>query len=134
MLITADRPTREWTVEIREHDAVFRFSPLVEDHTAISTRPRVWAGRGLGVAGTALPGLRAGLGEVMRTPAYWRARGDSASAWRIPRWDAEDGFVRITGPAGAPRGDAGYRAVPCFSVTHPESHGLRVRVAGYPAG
>ncbi len=134
MFITASRPMREWTVEIREYDAVFRFSPLVEDHTALSTWPRVWAGRGLGVAGTALPGLRAALGEVMKTPAYWRARVGPDSPWGVPRWDAEDGFVYLTGPAGGPRGDAGFRAVPCFSVGHPAVRGLRVRVAGYLAG
>ncbi len=122
-----------WTAEIREHRVIFRFSPPAENLTALGELPRVWPGRGLGVLDSALPGLRAALGEVMKTPGYWRGRAadPSGPGWGTPWRDVEDGFVYLTGPAGRAGPAAGYQAVTCFTVAVADIRDLRIRVTGY---
>jgi hypothetical protein len=124
-----------WTVRVDQGEAIFSCAPLVEDHTAARALPRVWAGRGLGVPDVDVPGLIASLGEVMKTPAYWRSRpahGDPApAAWSRPRRDPEDGFVYLTGPCGHDAGGAGYRPVYSFSIDLTSVRDLRIRLTAH---
>jgi len=135
MIIAATRQMGLWAVEIQGHEVIFRFSPPAENLTASGELPRVWPGRGLGVLDSSLPGLQAALGEVMKAPAYWRGRmvNRPGPGWGVPRRDAEDGFVYLTGPAGRPGPAAGYQAVSCFTVAVADVRDLRIRVSGYLA-
>jgi hypothetical protein len=133
-------PTRamdRWTVRVDVTEAVFSCAPLVEDHTAARALPRVWAGRGLGVPDVDLSGLIASLGEVMKTPAYWRSRPSgghrpgAAATWSQPRRDAEEEFVYLTGPCGHDTGTAGYRPDYSFSIDLASVRELRIRLTAY---
>jgi hypothetical protein len=136
-VICPTRAMERWTVRIDSAEAVFSCAPLVEDHTAARALPRVWSGRGLGVPDVDLPGLIAALGEVMKTPAYWRARTPGGHqpgvtpAWSRPRRDPEDGFVYLSGPCGHDTGGAGYRPVYSFSIGVAAVRDLRIRLTAY---
>ncbi|MEV6872079.1 hypothetical protein [Amycolatopsis sp. NPDC051128] len=135
MIIVATRQMGEWAAEIRDDEVVFRFAPPAEDPDAAVELPRVWPGRGLGVLESALPGLRAALGEVMKTPRYWRGRAANrpGPGWQAPTRDPEDGFVYLAGPAEARSTSAGYQAVPSFTVALADIRDLRIRVTAYLA-
>jgi hypothetical protein len=134
------QPTRRmerWTVQVDPAEAIFSCAPLVEDHTAARALPRVWAGRGLGVADEDAAGLVAALGEVMKTPFYWQARSPArhrpgvGRVWSLPRRDPEDGFVYLSGPCGQNDGTAGYRPVYTFTIALPAVRDLRIRLTAY---
>ncbi|MEA5366720.1 hypothetical protein VA596_44815 [Amycolatopsis sp., V23-08] len=134
-VICPTRAMERWTVRIDGAEAVFSCAPLVEDHTAARALPRVWAGRGLGVADVDLPGLIAALGEVMKTPAYWHGRTPgTGAAWSEPRRDPEDGFVYLSGPCGDDTGGAGYRPVYSFAIGVATLRDLRIRLTAYHHG
>lgn len=134
MPVISPTPAMErWTVRVDRTEADFSCAPLVEDHTAARALPRVWAGRGLGVPDVDVPGLVAALGEVMKTPAYWRSRAPvgPAMSWSRPWQDPEDGFVYLSGPCGQAAGAAGYRPVYSFSVELAAVRDLRIRLTAY---
>jgi hypothetical protein len=136
VIITSSKTFRRWTVEVAGETASFRCAPSVEDHTAVCALPRVWAGRGIGLPEYDLSGFTAVVAEVMKTHAYWaaRSRGDGrgiAEQWSMPRRDDDDGFVYVTGPAGHPNGDAGYRPASVFTLALADVRGLRIRLSAY---
>ncbi len=136
-VISPTRAMERWTVRVDGTEAVFSCAPLVEDHTAARALPRVWAGRGLGVPDVDLPGLVAALGEVMKTPAYWRSRPPGSHRpgivpeWSPPRRDPEDGFVYLNGPCGHDTGGAGYRPAYTFTIALSSVRALRIRLTAY---
>ncbi len=136
-VICPTRAMERWTARVNGTEAVFSCAPLVEDHTAARALPRVWAGRGLGVPDVDLPGLVAALGEVMKTPAYWRGRTPgghrpgTVNEWSLPRRDAEEGFVYVTGPCGEDTGGSGYRPVYGFTITLASVRDLRIRPTAF---
>jgi hypothetical protein len=80
LVIEPTRRMERWTARVAGTEAIFSCAHLVEDHTAARALPRAWAGHGLGVVAQDLPGLVAALGEVMKTPLYWRSRRPVAAA------------------------------------------------------
>jgi hypothetical protein len=141
MIIVSGRAMQRWTVRLSGDDAMFSGAPGVEDHTAAQALPRVWAGRGLGLAETDLPGFAAAVAEVMKTHLYQASRyrhrtltgRGGAEAWSVPYRDDDDGFVYFGGPCGTPGGQVGYRPAATFTIWLPEARGLRIRLAAYLA-
>jgi hypothetical protein len=139
MIIVSGPAMRRWTVQVSEDHATFSGAPGVEDHIAAQALPRVWAGRGLGLANTDLQGFAAALGEVMKTHLYQSARHrhgthagrGSAEVWSVPRRDDDDGFVYFSGPCGEGNGQVGYRPAATFTIWLPDVRGLRIRPAAY---
>ncbi|WP_326837444.1 hypothetical protein VSH64_21565 [Amycolatopsis rhabdoformis] len=142
--VTADM--RRWTVRLVDTIAVFACTPLIEDHTAARALPRAWDGRGLGLPPHEVAGFTAALGEVMKTPLFWRAYRGGAPApdldrnhtgrrpvrtWAEPHTDDEDGFVYLAGPCGEPSGVVGYRPVYSFTLALADLRDLRIRLAAY---
>ncbi|MFC3452324.1 hypothetical protein [Amycolatopsis speibonae] len=100
--------------------------------------PRVWDGRGLGIAAADLAAFDKALGEMMKLPLYWQARtrhGDSGAGdravWSEPRYEPDDDFVYIAGPCRSAEPTVGYRPVSAFDVDLVHLRGLRIRVAAY---
>jgi hypothetical protein len=141
MIIVSGAAMQRWTVQVCEDEATFSGAPEVEDHTAVQALPRVWAGRGLGLAKDDLHGFTAALAEVMKTHLYqsaWgrhgmRAGGGRGEVWSIPRRDDDDGFVYVSGPCGKWSGQVGYRPAATFTMWLPDVRGLRIRLAAYLA-
>ncbi|MEU7788027.1 MULTISPECIES: hypothetical protein [unclassified Amycolatopsis] len=119
-------PTRttvaDWTITASGDTATFTHAvsaPLVSD------------GRGFAVAETDLAALDKVLGEVMKLPVYWLARGrrdaeaGEAAVWSEPRYDAEDESVHFAGPCRV--------AEPGFAVDLVHLRGLRIRIASFRA-
>ncbi|MEV6902760.1 hypothetical protein [Amycolatopsis sp. NPDC051372] len=131
--VTADM--RRWTVRLCEDVAVFACTPLVEDHTAARALPRSWDGRGLGLPEHDVAGFAAALGEIMKTPLFWRAYRGAARGpeqlWAEPHRDDEDGFVYLSGPCGETSEVVGYRPVYSFTLALADLRGLRIRLAAY---
>ncbi|WP_284748227.1 hypothetical protein [Amycolatopsis sp. RTGN1] len=133
LVIEPTRRMERWTARVGGAEAIFSCAPLVEDHTAARALPRVWAGRGLGVPAQDLPGLVAALGEVMKTPLYWRSRQPVADApvWSAPRPDPDDGFVYVAGPCGRLDDTVGYRPVYTFTIALTDMRDLRIRLTAH---
>lgn len=100
----------------------------------VRATPRVWDGHGLALHQDDLPGFAKALGEIMKLPAYWRARARSASGgerlWSAPRPGA-DGFVYVTGPCRRTGDDSGYRPAESFTFDLTAVRDLRVRIAAH---
>jgi len=102
--------------------------------------PRVWSGRGLGLAEAELPGFAAQLRRVMKHEAYWLARAScpdrragDAARWSPGRYDDEDGFIYFAGPCRQGDPWPGYRPAEEFTLALPHVRGLRIRLAAYLA-
>ncbi|WP_406635299.1 hypothetical protein [Amycolatopsis sp. WGS_07] len=127
---------RRWAVTIDGDLAVFRCAPRSEEPSAVRVLPRMWPGRGLGVSDADVRGLAAAVAEAMRRPGYWIARRRAGRPWEeqpwgAAHWDAEEGFVYVSGPCGIPGGAVGYRPVYRFPVALRDLRGLRIRLAAY---
>ncbi|MGW4488382.1 hypothetical protein ACWEOE_31620 [Amycolatopsis sp. NPDC004368] len=111
------------------------------DRTAAHALPRAWDGRGLGLPQHEVAGFTAALGEIMKTPLFWRAyRGEEKNPvdenraerkWAEPHTDTEDGFVYLSGPCGEPSDVVGYRPVYSFTIALADLRDLRIRLAAY---
>ncbi|OXM44851.1 hypothetical protein [Amycolatopsis alba] len=126
----------DWTITASEDFARFTYH-LGDGYWA----PRVWNGRGLGIAAADLATFDRALGETLRLPLYWRARagrGDSSAGdrevWSEPWYEPDDDFVYISGPCRSAGHALGYRPVPAFDIDLVHLRGLRIRVAAYRAG
>ncbi|HWD03275.1 MAG TPA: hypothetical protein VG674_12570 [Amycolatopsis sp.] len=126
---------RRWTIQLRENVAIFTCTPSVEEHATARSMPRVWDGRGLGLPESDVAGFAAALGEIMKTPLFWRAyRGAGrrpAQRWAQPHRDDEDGFVYLNGPCGKASDVVGYRPVCRFTIDLVDVRGLRIRLAAH---
>ncbi|NBH11513.1 hypothetical protein [Amycolatopsis sp. SID8362] len=119
-------PTRttvaDWTITASGDTATF---------THASAPPRVWHGRGFAIAEADLAALDKALGEVMKLPVYWLARGrrdagaGDAAVWSEPRHDPADESVHLAGPCRAD--EAG------FAIDLVHLRGLRIRIASFRA-
>ncbi|GAB3158164.1 hypothetical protein GCM10027258_68830 [Amycolatopsis stemonae] len=79
-------------------------------------------------------GFAKALGEVMKLPAYWRARARSARpepVWSAPRHNADDGYVHVTGPCRPAERKPGARPAGSFTLDLVDVRELRVRIAAY---
>lgn len=127
---------QRWSVSVEAGVALFACAPSIEDHTAVRVLPRMWPGRGLGLAGTDVAGLLASVGEVMKTPLYWISRYEllrswDAEPWTAARQDPDDGFVYVSGPCGQADGSVGYRPVYHLPVALADVRGLRIRLGAH---
>ncbi|WP_410671581.1 hypothetical protein [Amycolatopsis sp. cmx-4-68] len=121
----------QWTIRTSGDEVTFTHVPA---ERGSGGGPRVWSGRGLGLREGDLPAFGKALGEVMKLPAYWRARARSArpeADWSPPRRDPGDGFVYVTGPCRLARDHAGYEPVASFTLELADVRGLRVRIAAH---
>jgi hypothetical protein len=121
----------QWTIRTSGDEVTFTH---VRREPGRDGGPRVWSGRGLGLREGDLPAFGKALGEVMKLPAYWRARvrpAGAGSGWSEPRHDPGDGFVYVTGPCRLARDHAGYEPVESFTLDLADVRDLRVRIAAH---
>ncbi|WP_432855116.1 hypothetical protein ACQPXB_21695 [Amycolatopsis sp. CA-161197] len=123
------------SLRLEGHVAVFVCTAPSEDHAPVQALPRVWDGRGLGLPERDVAGFTAALGEIMKTPLFWRSyRGagrGAARTWAEPHTDPEDGFVYVSGPCGDASDLVGYRPVNTFTIALADVRGLRIRLAAH---
>ncbi|QYN26447.1 hypothetical protein K1T34_42350 [Amycolatopsis sp. DSM 110486] len=123
-----------WAVTMTAEDAIFTCA--AGDDSEAWSLPRVWPGRGLGLPSAEVPAFTAAVGEVMKTPLYWRARfarpeRAHAQAWAAPKVDAEDDFTYVSGPCGRDDQAVGYQPVARVVIALADLRGLRVRLAAH---
>ncbi|MFD5095741.1 hypothetical protein ACFWMR_34420 [Amycolatopsis thailandensis] len=123
----------DWTITASEDTALFAHA-VGDGYWA----PRVWNGRGFGIAAADLAAFDKALGEIMKLPLYWQARarrGDSGAGdpaiWSEPRYEPDDDFVYVNGPCRSAGSTPGYRPVSTFDIDLVHLRGLRVRIAAY---
>ncbi|MFJ7214970.1 hypothetical protein [Amycolatopsis sp. NPDC098790] len=123
-----------WTIRTSGDEVTFTHVAAPRERQ-VHDAPRVWGGRGLALHEHDVEAFAKALGEVMKLPAYWRARAGRGapgeSVWSEPRHDPDDGFVYINGPCRSVGDHAGYRPTGEFTFDLAAVRELRVRFAAY---